>query len=163
MPFDAPHPRRRLPLSAERVHRAIVDASRRVAPEHVEGIAAEVHHRAGLHHPHPVPDLLAERLGFEVWREPGAPCGSAVLLGGVLVIRASHDARREGLSVLHEIAHRALRGEHSHGDVWLLTLALAVPPEVAHRPARELRPRAWVPGWAVDLRLAIRRAVREGR
>ncbi len=107
----------------------------------------------------PLTELLAIRLKFFVCSEPGlAGCGHEGLLPEVLTVRSSKDDRRWTLSVLHELAHALLRATGRiflHGDVWALTLALAVP----RRSVRHLDAAKHIPGWARDLRRQTARAV----
>lgn len=136
----------------------IVDEGGYVAPEMLDATADGMRLKAkmGLY---PDPERWAEALKIPLWPEPHAPCGSVTVFGE-LIVRTSSDVRRFSLAILHELAHHkldTLNVDHGHGDVWRLALALAVPRSELRRPARLLRQEAWVPGWAVNLRVAIGR------
>ncbi len=119
----------------------------------LEGMANDAHERADLADEFAVGSglLLAAHLQYLVISRPDVGCGVGGLLPGVLLVRTSADDQRWNLRVLHELAHallNATRSEHSHADVWALTLALAIP-----RRAYRRHPQArHVPRWAVALR-----------
>ena len=80
-----------------------------------------------------------------------------------LIVRPSRDGATLALRILHELAHLVLQRlgwRHSHGDVWLLALAMAAPPSMlrAHRPhdALALAGIARLPAWAAAARLVMR-------
>jgi hypothetical protein len=138
----------------------LVYEPRLVSPELLEGVAQALHDRAGLEDPFPYPPLLVRSCGYEILHHPLATCGQERVFRGVVLVRPSQDARREGLAALHGLAHAevlSLGLVASHGDVWLLTLMLAVPRRAMGSPGRELRARAWVPYWIVDLRMLVAR------
>lgn len=157
----SPKVRRRRKLlcyAAQVALRAIVDEGGHIAPEMLEATAEGMRELAkmGLF---PEPERWAVALEVVLWPEAHAPCGSVTVFGE-LIVRTSADGRRYCLSVLHELAHAKLREldvDHGHGDVWRLTLALAVPRSELKRAAWKLRQESWVPGWAVDLRVAMGR------
>ena len=99
--------------------------------------------------------------------------GIAVLDLLLVIVRPSRDGATLALRILHELAHvilQRLGWRHSHGDVWLLALAMAAPSSMirAHRPMTpwhspgSLAPAwaAWQRGWSCADRLR-RRAYRE--
>ncbi len=102
--------------------------------------------------------ILAGAGEYLVLDSQAVDCGASSVLAKVLLVRPSSDLRRWNLRVLHELAHALLkqsRRPHSHGDVWALTLALAVP-----REAFRLRAEAHhVPRWAIQLRGETARAI----
>ena len=95
-------------------------------------------------------------------RLPAGYDGIALLPLRKVIVRPSHDRYTLTLRILHELAHlllQELRWRHSHGDVWLLALAIALPPSKmrAHRPANALDAAALgaVPAWAAAVRLSL--------
>lgn len=96
--------------------------------------------------------------GFPPWFD-----GIALAEFDMVIVRPSHDPALLALRILHELAHLLLdrtRWAHSHGDVWVLTLALAAPGSVLRgaRPttALDLAALARVPAWVAAARLAMR-------
>lgn len=107
--------------------------------QELEQLAQAAHDRAGegnaLH--------LAGSTGLTIridWLPPGVE-GVVVDLDEpgqrLAVIRRRRDWRRVNVAIYHETAHHILAGKtHSHGDVWLLTLALLCPREMVRRLRR---------------------------
>lgn len=108
----------------------IARAERRVELATIEALAEEAHGRADLPVRYPDPRLLARANGFAL-----IPATSLDQCGGpnraqVLVYSCRPDRREQGHGVCHALAHGLLvRGEfeHSHSDVYALTLALMAP------------------------------------
>lgn len=124
----------------------------------IEGLAEHVHELAGLGHPFVPGELLALRLGYLVLARSGDGCGGGALLADVLFVRPSADPHRQTLRELHELSHRLLEqhhGDHSHADVWALTLALAVP----RSAFRQIDQADHVARWVIALRRLTARAV----
>ena len=71
---------------------------------------------------------LALSLGYTVTREaPGGPCGCEGLVPNELFVQRARPLMF-ALRVLHELAHALLRDTtYTHGDVWVLTIFLAIP------------------------------------
>lgn len=129
---------------------------------HLEGLASHVHELAHAILPHPFHpasgEALALALGYLVLRNPAAACGAACLLPGIITVRPCVCELIWNLRVLHELAHALLRlhhPQHSHADVWALTLALAAPRGTLQR----LDTARHVPPWALRLRRLASRAV----
>jgi len=109
---------------------------------------------------------IAAGQGVEVDIDHGFPPGYdgiAVLDLLLLIVRPSRDGATLALRILHELAHvilQRLGWRHSHGDVWLLALAMAAPSSMirAHRPhdALALAGLARLPAWAAAARLVMR-------
>lgn len=115
----------------------------------------------------PDPRFLAVANGIPIVRAPGLPW-IAVCLAGVIRYRPCRDRRRQGFAVFHEIAEWLLERSgipHSHADVQLLTLALALPRaeiEPVVRAIGQEQARGWVarrnlhaPAWSVSQRLEM--------
>ena len=119
-----------------------------------EGLALEAHARACLPLWFPAPEDLAAALGLVVLRDRACLPGQVAFGGGVVAVRPRGRASLdEGLGVLHELAHHLLGDRHhSHGDVWLLALALGVPRDRVERVGLY---RVRMPGWAVGIRLEM--------
>lgn len=140
--------------------RAELAAAWLVDAGHIEGLASQTHEVAHLRDPFDMDsgELLALALGLLVLRNPAAACGAACLLPGLLSARPCSCPVVWNLRVLHELAHALLRQhhpQHSHADVWALTLALAVPRGTLRRIADARH----VPPWALRLRRLVSRAV----
>ncbi len=77
------------------------------------------------------PRSLAAALNLRVVTMRAGPCGGEVTDGRSIGLSWNPDRRARGLLLFHGIAHALLLREgwhdHTHGDVWLLTLELAVP------------------------------------
>ena len=152
--------RRNPPSPAYDEVRLILRQAWKVDPGDLEALATDVHaaselptefgRRSGL--------LLADGQGFLVEPDHHADCGTSGLFPKVLQVRPSADDARWNLRVLHELAHKLLDKHypnHSHADVWALTLALAIP-RASYCRRHEAR---HVPRWAVALRGETARAV----
>lgn len=153
--------RRRMGEIEARVRAALMHCA--MDPGELETLAEDAVRKAEMAHLwFPLAELMAIRLKFFVYSEPGlAGCGHEGLTPDVLTVRSSKDDRRWTLSVLHELAHALLRRSGKrflHGDVWALTLALAIP----RRSVRHLHAAIHVPAWARDLRRRTARAVPRG-
>lgn len=107
----------------------------------------------------PIAELLALKLNYFVIIRPDLEgCGHENLVPMTLLVRASVCEARLNLRLFHEIAHADLRasGTHfEHGDVWALTLALAIP----RRSVRHLSVADHIPAWARNLRRLTSRVV----
>jgi hypothetical protein len=152
--------RRKQPSPAYAEVHAILERPWLVDVGLLEGIANDVHERTDLLDPFArgSGQILAANLGYLVIPREDVGCGVGGLLPRVLLVRSSADDARWNLRVLHELAHALLDAEcdqHSHADVWALTLALAIPRRRFrwHHEARH------VPRWAVQLRRLTARAV----
>lgn len=92
------------------------------------------------------PAGLARGQGVDVEYDAGFPDGMdgiALYEDRLIIVRPSKDRATEWLRILHELAHWMLtdRGwTHSHGDVWVLALALGAPLSLILRaqPANEV-------------------------
>lgn len=144
-----------------------------LGPFHLEGIAQQAHDKvdeaiAKARSPHLLyllsgviflpAELIANVNGIIVIEEPHcAQCGLEGTIPGGVFIRATTDAQRRALRILHELAHALLRkrrrGSYTHADVWGLTLMLAIP-QRALRHAELCRE---IPKWARALRRTIAR------
>ncbi len=101
---------------------------------------------------------LAHGNRFAVEEHESCGCGVSGLHPRILHVQSTKDPQLWNLRVLHELAHALLREhypEHTHADVWALTLMLAIP-RSAFRHADLAR---HVPGWVVELRRTIARKV----
>lgn len=154
-----PPRRHRLAAAYAEVH-AILERPWLVDAALIEGIANDAHERAGLADPFARGSglLLAAHLQYLVIPRGDVGCGVSGLQPQILLVRASADDARWNLRVLHELAHALLDAghlDHSHADVWALTLALAIPRRLfrQHQEARH------VPRWAVALRRLTARVV----
>jgi hypothetical protein len=139
--------RRQLPSPAYAEVHAILERPWLVDVGLLEGIANDVHERTDLLDPFArgSGQILAAHLGY-------------LVMPRVLLVRSSADDLRWNLRVLHELAHALLDEEcaqHSHADVWALTLALAIP----RRRFRQHQEARHVPRWAVALRRLTARVV----
>lgn len=96
---------------------------------------------------------LARVRDVEIVPERGLPDGfDGLALPHRLLVRPSRVRALWVLRVLHELAHHYLgSSEHTHADVWRLTLALAWPVDRVRRGLRPLE----IPAWSLDLRAAI--------
>lgn len=85
------------------------------------------------------PEGLARGQGVEVQTDTGFPDGQdgiALYDDGLIIVRPSKDRATEWLRILHELAHWMLTARgwtHSHGDVWILALALGAPLSLIRR------------------------------
>jgi len=123
-------------------------------------IAEEAHSLADHGLPFPHAEHLALSEGYLVERDcAGDTCGISGLVPHQLFARATKE-RQWNLRVFHELAHALLAGrEHTHGDVWILTLMLAVPAgSVKHTDIAE-----HIPKWALAKRRRIAREMAHGR
>lgn len=138
---------------------AQIAAGRRAELVDLAAIAAGVHQRAAQDLPFPHAEHLALSEGFLVERDcTGASCALSGLVPHTLMVaRAKEQAWN--LRVFHELAHALLANkEHTHGDVWILTLMLAVPAgSVKHTDVAE-----HVPKWALAKRRKIAREMARG-
>jgi len=131
----------------------------------LEGIADEA--TEGLPQGATVEDLVG-RAGCRVSVQRTLPCDEdgTITPTGLIIIRAQLGRaeigrRRMVLAILHELAHWLLRDRDcTHGDVWLLALALAAPRRLVRRVRRHgehaLAALYWsteVPRWALGTRL----------
>lgn len=80
----------------------------------------------------------------------------------VLIVRPSRDRATEWLRILHELAHWLLMKAgmtHSHGDVWMLALALGAPESLVRRERPScgiaLAAASGLPAWAAFARLEM--------
>lgn len=106
-------------------------AARAMDLHDLQELADRAHARGdhGLLFPHA--ERLALALGFVVTRDgagAAGQCGIEGLSPIELFVRACREVTFS-LRVFHELAHALLRGrgQHTHGDVWVLTILLAVP------------------------------------
>lgn len=129
-----------------------------VDPHLIEALAEHAHEkRKG-----DGPEGLARGQGVDVERDAGFPDGQdgiALYEDRLLIVRPSKDRATEWLRILHELAHWMLMREgwsHSHGDVWLLTLALGAPKSLLERVRPEcgvaLAGESGLPAWAACAR-----------
>lgn len=127
---------------------------------HLEGLACEAHAYANTVDPFDPEsgEALAAHHGYLVLRSPTAVCGGGCLLRDVITVRPTPCDQLWNLRILHELAHLFLDGhhpQHNHGDVWALTLALAVP----RGTLRRIGEARHVPPWALRLRRQTARAI----
>lgn len=116
-----------------------------------EGIAVAAHADANLPLWFPSGEVLAEALGYVISKSRWAGDDQARLFERMLVLSSRASANDNSFAAHHEVAHdRVKRHHHTHGDVWLLALALAMPGDRLHMIGT-LRPA--VPSWAIALRL----------
>lgn len=119
-------------------------------PAEREGIALATIELANISDRFPHPDDLAEGLALVVLRTSGPRVHQLAFDDGVVSVRRSQWALHECLAVAHELAeHLLIPYRHSHGDVWLLALALLMPRDVLHLLAYYV---PWCPAWAIELR-----------
>lgn len=122
-----------------------------VDPHKLEDLAVEAHARASVLFPFGSALRLAVGNRFAVEDHDACGCGVSGLHPRILHVKRSADPQKYALRVLHELAHALLREhypEHTHADVWALTLMLAIP-----RPAFRHRDLArHVARWVADLR-----------
>lgn len=127
----------------------------------LEGLADAAHAKAEPPFPFVPGLMLAVGNEFAVEDHHGCGCGISGLHPYILHVKRSADAQKYTLRILHELAHALLRQhypEHTHADVWALTLMLAIP-RSAYRRAELAR---HVARWVVALRqLVARRVSRE--
>lgn len=129
-----------------------------VPPFKLEGLATAVHAKGGVLFPFGLALRLAVGNGFAVEDHDACGCGVSGLHPRILHVQRSADPQKYNLRVLHELAHALLREhspEHTHADVWALTLMLACP----RRAYRHITLARHVPAWALDLRRMLARAV----
>lgn len=135
-------------------HPPVMDAGVR------EGIALAAHDRAALLARFPSATLLAAGLQVVLLWHRATLGGQAFLGADVVSVRPRRkDPEEEALAIFHELAELLLdrEGRHySHGDVWLLALALAIPRDRVHLV---LFYRQKIPPWAVAIRLETTRAI----
>lgn len=104
-------------------------------------------------------EALAEAVGVSVSYDPDLPPGVPGLRVPGLVILCPHgDSARVMIVGTHETSHeifRELKIAHTHGDVWALTMALAMPRRIAarHRDPGSLAAACRVPWWAARFRM----------
>lgn len=108
---------------------------------------------------------MAAGQGVEVVVEPGLPPGVdglALKTLALLIVRPALDRALLALRILHELAHLILDRlgwAHTHGDVWFLALAIAVPRSMIRSQcpanALDLAAYAGTVGWVADMRLRI--------
>ena len=85
------------------------------------------------------PEGLARGQGVDVETDAGFPegiDGLALYEDRLIIVRPSRDRATEWLRILHELAHWMLTARgwtHSHGDVWILALALGAPLSLIRR------------------------------
>lgn len=99
---------------------------------------------------------FARACGFDVEKHEGCGCGASD--GKTLRVAPTDDVREWNLRVLHELAHALLRKhypDHTHGDVWALTLMLACP----RSAFRYVAFMDHVPDWCIGLRRIVARVV----
>lgn len=111
------------------------------------------------------PEGLAAGQGVDVEFDAGFPDGHdgiALYEDRLIIVRPSKDRATQWLRILHELAHWMLmdRGwSHSHGDVWLLALALGAPRSLVRRErpvgAVSLAAASGLPAWAASARLEM--------
>lgn len=155
-----PRRRRAPPSPAYAEVRAILLQPWLVDAGHLEGLANQAHERAELTDPFARRSglILAGHLQYLVIPRHDIGCGASGLHRQMLLVRPCANDARFNLRVLHELAHALLdahHAQHSHADVWALTLALAVP-RCAFRQFSEAD---HVPRWALALRRQTSRAV----
>ena len=131
----------------------------RLEPGEHDQMARYAHERARLPLPFPKPEDLANALELLVlWNAFVSGCCHGSLFDDVIVVSPSKLRGRAALAVVHEIAHHLLEarvGVYTHGDVWLLTLCLAVPGNRLGL-ARQAVSLPW-PRWVVGLRGRLER------
>lgn len=125
----------------------------------LEAIATALHSRTRARNAW----ALAKAAGCRVVHSRDMPDGMDGILfsNGVIVLRERFDRVRMAMALLHEVAHWLLRRlAHSHGDVWLLALALGAPLPLVRRLARgrrltpaQLCRHVTLPLWAAGARL----------
>ena len=111
------------------------------------------------------PEGLARGQKVDVEYDAGFPEGRdgiALVDDDLLIVRPSRDRATEWLRILHELAHWLLQKAgltHSHGDVWMLALALGAPASMVRReqPACGIALAAvsGLPAWAAFARLEM--------
>lgn len=109
------------------------------------------------------PEGLARGQKVDVETDAGFPeglDGIALVDDNLLIVRPSRDRATEWLRILHELAHWLLMKAgltHSHGDVWMLALALGAPGSMVRREQPEggiaLAAVSGLPAWAAFARL----------
>ena len=127
----------------------------------LESLAEQAHVDAVVLFPFVAALVIAVGNRFAVEDHDACGCGVSGLHPRILHVKRSADPQKYNLRVLHELAHALLRQhypEHTHADVWALTLMLAIPrnafrhADLAHH----------VPRWVIGLRrLTSRRVSRE--
>lgn len=111
------------------------------------------------------PEGLARGQGVDVETDAGFPegiDGLALYEDRLIIVRPSRDRATEWLRILHELAHwmlMAMGWAHSHGDVWMLALALGAPRSLVRRErpgcAVALAAASGLPAWAAFARLEM--------
>jgi len=111
------------------------------------------------------PEGLARGQGVDVVTDAGFPegiDGLALYEDRLIIVRPSRDRATEWLRILHELAHwmlMAMGWAHSHGDVWMLALALGAPRSLLRRErpgcAVALAAASGLPAWAAFARLGM--------
>ena len=126
-------------------HPPVMDAAER------EGIALAAIERANVADRFPHPDDLADGLALVVLRTSSPRSQQLAFDDGVISVqRRALWPTHEFLAVAHELAENLLIPyRHSHGDVWLLALALLMPRDVLHLLTYYV---PWCPAWAIELR-----------
>lgn len=109
------------------------------------------------------PEGLARGCGVDVEYDDGFPEGHdgiALYEDNLLIVRPSRDRATQWFRILHELAHWLLTDlgwTHSHGDVWLLALALGAPQSLIRSAqptcAISLAAASGLPAWAASVRL----------
>lgn len=97
----------------------------------LEGIASQAHREAGTtRYPGPAPERIAHAAGLRVRIGNPRGTGGAALCNGVIVYSARMPDATRATALWHELAHHLLRSiEHTHKDVWILSLLLVFPRE----------------------------------
>lgn len=129
-----------------------------IPPFKLEGLATAVHSRGVVLFPFGPALRLATGNKFAVEDHDRCGCGVSGLHPRILHVQRSADTQKYNLRILHELAHALLREhhpEHTHADVWALTLMLAIPRDAfRHRDlARH------VARWVAELRALVARRV----
>ena len=126
-------------------HPPVMDAAER------EGIALALIAKANLPDLFPDPDDLAQATATVTLRTNVPSEGQLAFDDQVVSVkRSARWHAEELLALFHELAEDALRPyRHSHGDVWLCALALAIPRDVLDLVGFY---RQRIPEWAVALR-----------
>ncbi|MFA9271217.1 MAG: hypothetical protein ACEQSX_10745 [Baekduiaceae bacterium] len=111
------------------------------------------------------PEGLAKGQGVDVEFDRGFPDGHdgiALYDDKLLIVRPSKDRATQWLRILHELGHWMLMDagwSHSHGDVWLLALALGAPKSLVRRErpgsALALAACSGLPAWAASVRFRV--------
>lgn len=124
----------------------------------LEDLAVEAHAKAKLLYPFASSEILAAGHRYPVVPTQGCGCGVSGGEARLLRVRPSADVQKWNLRVLHELAHVLLREaypDHTHADVWALTLMLAIPRSAYRHRAFATH----VPRWVGSLRQITASAV----